>query len=720
MTYRFAHFKGCDAILFPLAAALSTACQIQLPAPPGGSSSSSSPSGPGVGQTAGSGSTYANASGDDGGTVGTVPAAGPVDKVDLLFMIDNSALMGDKQKLLAQAVPDLIARLVAPNCVDANGNVTGSSAPDGSCIAGNAEFSPVHDMHIGIVTSSLGGRGGNQCDPATANPTNPYLSAHKDDRGELINRGGANETPVANAGYLNFLSWLPPIAANIGHLQPPTPAETSVGAPGQPGTLIGDFVNMLAGVNEHGCGFEAQNEAWYRFLIQPDPFNSIVTQQNGTQAALVGIDSTILKQRANFLRPDSLLAVIVLTDENEEVVNPVSVGGQGFLFEDFPWPSSPSGGGAPEGTIECLQSGPNNPLCTSCGFSSMFSASTFALQCPNDGAAGVQGYLDPSDDQVNVRFFDQKQRFGVFTEYPISRYVRGLQSQTVPDGAHEIDGNGNYVGDQGQFANCVNPLFAMNLPTDASNPQALCNLQPGPRTPDRVFYAAIAGMPHQLLQATPGDSVCPAGTNPLDCPQKASLTQADWTRLTGADPANYDFTGIDYHMLESIVPRTAGNPYKGEGTTANVATCGANAGDNCDPINGREWNTNGSELQFACTFHLEDPATGAELAKDCTNPAFTGACDCEVGSDTASTQLCAQSGGAYTTNQIYAKAYPSIREIAIARAMATSPTGDQGIVSSVCPIHTHNVGGGGNDPLYGYRPAVNALVEHMKPVLAGK
>ena len=41
-----------------------------------------------------------------------------IDKVDLLFDIDNSASMGDKQAYLAQAIPDLVSRLVTPNCVD--------------------------------------------------------------------------------------------------------------------------------------------------------------------------------------------------------------------------------------------------------------------------------------------------------------------------------------------------------------------------------------------------------------------------------------------------------------------------------------------------------------------------------------------------------------------------------------------------------------------------
>src|SRR5690349_907963 len=40
-----------------------------------------------------------------------------VDKVDLLFMIDNSASMGDKQEILAEAVPNLIEGLLKPKCV---------------------------------------------------------------------------------------------------------------------------------------------------------------------------------------------------------------------------------------------------------------------------------------------------------------------------------------------------------------------------------------------------------------------------------------------------------------------------------------------------------------------------------------------------------------------------------------------------------------------------
>ena len=94
-----------------------------------------------------------------------------VNKVDLLFMIDNSASMGDKQAYLGAAIPDLVARLATPNCINAsNGSVVGSSTLDADgnavCPAGTEpEFPAVHDMHVGIVSSSLGPRLGDQEPP---------------------------------------------------------------------------------------------------------------------------------------------------------------------------------------------------------------------------------------------------------------------------------------------------------------------------------------------------------------------------------------------------------------------------------------------------------------------------------------------------------------------------------------------------------------------------
>ena len=39
------------------------------------------------------------------------------------------------------------------------------------------------------------------------------------------------------------------------------------------GTL---FASLVSGVRENGCGLEAQLESWYHFLVQPDPYSSVI------------------------------------------------------------------------------------------------------------------------------------------------------------------------------------------------------------------------------------------------------------------------------------------------------------------------------------------------------------------------------------------------------------------------------------------------------------
>jgi hypothetical protein len=400
--------------------------------------------------------------------------------------------------------------------------------------------------------------------------------------------------------------------------------------------------------------------------------------------------------------------VIVVTDENEEVADPLAIGGQGWLYENTTFPGG--SGPAPEGTVEC-KTNPLDPNCTSCGFDTTKGAPNFPQRCPPDGMTGMNGYLDPSDDQINVRFYHQKQRFGVFAGYPISRYIRGLTSPAVPNVANEHDNNGNYIGDQDMQANCVNPLFAQNLPADHTT--EWCQLTRGPRTPDLIYYAAIAGVPHELLQAKPGDPECAAGTNPADCPQKSRLTAGDWTLITGNNPENYDFSGADFHMVESWAPRTTNT-----GNWANVSTCppGNPMGANCDAINGSEWDPKKGDLELACRFDIRPQYGGT--GKDCTSAKYTGSCDCAAGNPLLNSTLC---DTGTPTLQIYGKAYPSVREMEVAHAMSqqNAQAGGQGIVSSLCPIHVTDMAGG-NDPLYGYRPAVNAIVNRLKTALSAQ
>jgi hypothetical protein len=618
----------------------------------------------------------------------TVIRQSAVDKVDLLFDIDNSRSMGDKQDLLARAVPDLVSRLLNPNCIDPNtGEVLGISEA-GDCAAqfGTAakpEFPAVHDMHVGIVSSSLGGRGSNNCAADAMNPTDPSLSAHNDDRGHLINRsdnGNGGETPNQDAlareqGAVvnpNFLAWFPQEGQpggdkNKGKDLPP------VNPLGEVTRFSQDFAELVKGVHEYGCGYEAQLESWYRFLVQPDPYDTIDYDPPGDpkawQRMLVDYDDELLQQRHDFLRPDSLVAIVVVTDENDSTVDPMSLNRQGWAFEqrdDFP--GSGDAKQAPRATVECATN-PMSPDCTTCPYVPQEQKAT---RCPKGD------YYKADDDMPNVRFFKMKQRFGVDPQFPISRYVRGLTERNVPDRDHEhLNGDPGYTGEQN--ANCTNPLFAGKLPTSAN--EEICSLPFGPRTSDLVFLAVIGGVPHQLLQEDP---LAP------DSPQKAKLSDEDWIRILGKDPLNYDFTGADPHMLESIQPRP-GLP-------------GPSSADNADKINGREWNTKHNDLQYACTFKLPEE-------RDCgTDPGADIACDCTGASDHP--PLC-DFEHKRDNIQIRGKAYPSIRELALARAM-----GDQAVVSSLCPIHEEEASAG--DPLYGYRPAVSAIVDRLKTALANQ
>ena len=284
-----------------------------------------------------------------------------------------------------------------------------------------------------------------------------------------------------------------------------------------------------------------------------------------------------------------------------------------------------------------------------------------------------------------------KAKYGVDVQFPIDRYVTGLTSTTVPDrvGEYPTGGNGSYKGTN----DCTNPLFAATLPSSGSDTNTLCKLTPGTRSRDLVVFAHIGGVPHQLLHFTPGDPVASA------------LTAADWVKILGKDPQHYDYTGIDPHMIESYQPRTG--------------IAGPGSANDADPISGHDWVTDqpvgvmgGHVLQvdreYACIFPLSDES-GNPTPRDCTLPQNTNFCDCPHKAGTVDAQqlppLCDPTT---ITTQTGAKAYPTIRELLLTKLL-----GSQGVVSSICPIHvadsaTHD------DPLYGYRPALEVILNRVK------
>ena len=79
-------------------------------------------------------------------------------KVDVLLVVDNSKNLSAGQDLLARTVPYLLERLTRPACVNGLGNVLGES-DGGACAVGELDFPPVRDMHVGVISTSLGGHG---------------------------------------------------------------------------------------------------------------------------------------------------------------------------------------------------------------------------------------------------------------------------------------------------------------------------------------------------------------------------------------------------------------------------------------------------------------------------------------------------------------------------------------------------------------------------------
>jgi hypothetical protein len=670
-----------------------------------------------AGESSGGGESSSDGAAKPDGTVAVTgfgqPPLTSVDKVDLLFDIDNSSSMGDKQEYLAQAIPDLVARLVTPNCVDGTGAPTGVVADlNGHCATGTVEFPPVRDMHIGIVTSSLGPRLGNACNASETQAwTGGTVSRHNDDQAHLINRGSDpsnlsnyTESPLVDMGTGNFLDWFPQVGADGG-------SSSTVAVPiGDVTQLKSDFQSLVAGVHQFGCGIESQLESWYRFLIQPDPYASLGFDSSGKFAQWVGVDTVLLAQRADFLRPDSLVAIIVLSDENDSEVDVRSFGATGWNFMSTEF-------NPPRGTSACGTT-PGATACTSCAFGKNPTDS----ECMREG-----GFYTAQQDEnnwgydLNLRHVHEKQKYGASVQFPIQRYVLGLTSAAVPNrdseypaGATEYQGLSNRT--------CENPLFAGKLPAPPAGvdpsqwqPTAseLCSLPIGHRNPSLVYYAHIGGVPRQLLQQDP--------SNP-DSPQKAALTAADWTLILGNDPLNYDYSGIDPHMVESYQPRTnVAVP------TGGFPVADPSAAEGTDPISGREWVTDSTaathqsllvDREYACTFKLAAPRA-CDATATAADPTLSDSCDCEpplpgTGSFTHE-QVPAACNDATPTQQDYAKAYPTVRELLLAKLLGQVQAANVGIISSICPIHTTEATPG--DPLYGYRPAVSAIVNGLKQSL---
>ena len=600
-----------------------------------------------------------------------------VDKIDLLLAIDNSGSMADKQQILALAVPDLVKRLVNPRCVDPakiEEPITPVTPTDDCPTGMEREFDPVLDIHIGIISSSLGAHGagtGGCADKPSEN-----------DRGHLIARLLPTDATFISETYQDkgFLAWDPSQKLD-GEAGAPDPADGEADIDADSASdlnttaLVPQLTDMVTGVGQIGCGFEASLESWYRFLVDPEPFAAVAIKDDGNSgttdpAEVSGIDEKLLQERADFLRPDSLLAIILLSDENDCSIRD---GGYAYIAADGGFPMS-------RPRSEC-DADPNDACCLPCGAQS---------ECPADPSCDANdGKLTDEEDSFNLRCFRQKERFGLDLLYPIQRYVDGLTKREIPNR------NGEAV---------PNPIFSDLDPMDGNS-----NI----RDTGLVFFAGIVGVPWQDIarQDAAGQPDLLAGLDrngdpvggfknaeELDLP--ASGLPSTWDAIVGdvdgyVDPA-------DPHMRESVDARGGTNPITGMPLAAPGSPNGT------DPINGHEWTpTQRNDLQYACIFPLL-PGTERDCAAIGTN------CDCKDPDEDLDNPLCeVPPGGAQATQQVRAKAYPGLRQLQVIKNL-----GAQGIVGSVCPAQLDPAREG--DPDYGYRPAIGAIIDRLKTVFDGQ
>ncbi len=197
----------------------------------------------------------------------------PTRRVDLLVLDDNSSGTAEDQVSLTAAFPRLLSALV-----------TGDRDGDR-----RLDFAPVEDLHVGIVTSDMGNLGAPV--PATCETT-------FGDDGVLVTRGS-------------------PWVAGCAETYPPF---LTIGPGTDVARLARDF-QCVALVGTGGCGFEQPLEAVLKALTP------------STSPIRFALDTTghADRENAGFARDDSLLAMVVLTDEDDcsvsdpELFDPTSV-----------------------------------------------------------------------------------------------------------------------------------------------------------------------------------------------------------------------------------------------------------------------------------------------------------------------------------------------------------------------------------------------------------
>lgn len=188
-----------------------------------------------------------------------------VDKLDILVVVDNSASAHNELELFKSELPRMLSAFVNGNDPDAG------------------QFPPVQSVNLAVLTSDMG-LGALDALPARWHSAVPLW--------------GCNEN--GDDGRFNIYS-----EEDIQHCDPTRPAFLSFRGGSATVSAI-DSVACVPSLGSDGCGFEQPLEAILKSLT---PANSDLTFTAGE-----GHGSSA---HSGFLREDSLLVVVVVSDEDD-------------------------------------------------------------------------------------------------------------------------------------------------------------------------------------------------------------------------------------------------------------------------------------------------------------------------------------------------------------------------------------------------------------------
>jgi len=327
--------------------------------------------------------------------------------------------------------------------------------------------------------------------------------------------------PTGKLGWTVAVDGDPPVAATCPAIVAASPVSWVFDPAADPGATFSGVDGtssmqssvscIIQSAKEDGCGYEETLEAAYRFLIDPAPYVraevkctfGVSGDACGSNKIVVsGVDSELLAQRAAFLRPDSSLVVVVLSDENDASLKPASLNW-------LPWATV--SGKMMRGWAAC-DGVPDDFEPESAAEYDDLHVAYKCFSCYENAADARCSFPWPTakvnedPDGRNLRAFHQVQRFGYNFLWSRNRYVSGFSSASA-------------IGSDGKVA--ANPVFA------------------GGRTRGNILFAAIVVVPTALAFDDPSTP--------------KAMSEADWDRIVGPKGVR------DPHMIESIAPR-AGIP----------------------------------------------------------------------------------------------------------------------------------------------------------------